>query len=273
MKKHTFIYRLIVVAALLLLADMGIGKLLELAYFNIKKGEQGRLTYTADSCRQDIIVLGSSRASHHYIPAIITDSLRLTCYNTGKDKEGIYFELAVLKMILARHHPALIIVDISPVAFVASESDLDAISVLLPYYRMHPEIKPVLNKRSDWEFVKTYSSLYNYNSMLLQILLNGFLPGRDTSAAAANGYAPTYHSFIESFDTARLSRHIAHTADSSLVNVFKQIIQTAASSDCKMIVVSSPVFSMVDRSSPTLEAARQICVQEQIPFLDYTTAT
>ncbi len=269
--KRTFVYKLIIVAVIVLLTDMGFGKLLQQTYFKIKDGEQGRLSYAADSCRQDIVILGSSRASHHYIPVLITDSLRLSCYNAGKDKQGIYYSLAVLKMILKRHPPKLIILDLNPDIFAPSENGLDAISVLLPYYRMHPEIRTILNKRGIWEPVKTYSSLYNYNSLLLQILFNRFVVSSDTSAFAANGYVPISHTFSESIDSVKLLNHIAETPDSSLVNVFKQIIQATASHDCKLVVISSPVFSTLQRPSPAVETARQICQQEQIPFFDYAT--
>jgi hypothetical protein len=66
--------------------------------------------------------------------------------------------------------------------------ELDELSILLPYYRNHPEIQSIVNKRSKWEWVKTYSSLYCYNSLALQIIFNNISNRRD--ANETNGYVP-----------------------------------------------------------------------------------
>ena len=48
----------------------------------------------------DIVILGSSRASHHYVPHIITDSLGLTCVNLGEDGQGILYNYPIAHMVM-----------------------------------------------------------------------------------------------------------------------------------------------------------------------------
>ena len=43
--------------------------------------------------KADLLVFGSSRANHHYVPEVFEDSLKLTFYNTGKDGSGIFITL------------------------------------------------------------------------------------------------------------------------------------------------------------------------------------
>lgn len=264
------VVKFILVAILFSAADFFIGGLLQHFYFKISHGEQGRVTYTIDSCNQDVLILGSSRAAHHYISAAMSENLHLGCYNAGKDKQGLWYNLAVLKMILLRYSPSFVILDLNPASLVKSENGLDVISVLLPYYQQHPEIRPILNQRSKWEFVKTYSALYRYNSLALQIAFNNFSAARDANAVA--GYVPLYRQFNKSADSTKLLLQIAEFADNSLIEAFEQIIQAAESHGCKLIVVSSPVFFIIPQPCHTIEIAKKICLEKQIPFFDYSTS-
>ena len=268
-RRGLFIKKIILIAAVCVLADMAIGGLLHHFYASISHGEQGRINYAVDSNRSAILVLGSSRASHHYISNTITERSQLSCYNAGKDKQGLFYSLAMLKMVVARHPPAYVILDFNPYAFAAYENGLDLLSVLLPYYRQHPEIRPVINKRSRWEPVKTWSSLYCYNSLLLQIIFNHLSGGRD--AGAVNGYVPLYRVWNNSANTARLLRDLASPADSLLVNAFEEIVAVSAAHGCKLIVVASPFFVLIPQKPATIEKCEEICRARQIPFLDYSS--
>src|ERR1700761_5420063 len=163
MKKGiSFLWKAVLIVAGLVAIDRGLGAILSHYYFRIPHGDQARLTYIADSANTPILILGSSRAEHGYIPAIIEDSLHRDCYNTGKDKQGIFYDLAVTKMILKRYRPALIVLDLTPVSFTTAESGLDDLAVLLPYYWPHPEIRHIIDHRTNWEWLKAHSRLYCY---------------------------------------------------------------------------------------------------------------
>src|ERR1700729_1741821 len=96
-KLTTFLVKLLVVALAVFIADAVIGRLMEHFYFRIRHGEQGRVNYAVDSTIAPIVVLGSYRASHHYVSAILQDSLHQPCYNAGKDRQGLFYDLAILK--------------------------------------------------------------------------------------------------------------------------------------------------------------------------------
>ena len=69
MKRNSFLRKLILIILCAIIADKGLGLLLQHFYFKIRHGEQGRTTYAIDSCISEIVILGSSRAEHHYVPA------------------------------------------------------------------------------------------------------------------------------------------------------------------------------------------------------------
>jgi len=267
-KRQSFFLKLAGIAIICVIADAGMGSLLHHFYANIRHGEQGRVNYAVDTSEEDVLVLGSSRASHTYVASMMAKQFQLSCYNAGKDKQGIFYCLAMLKMVVARHAPSYIILDVNPYAFAENEKSLDVLYVLLPYYRQHPEIRPIINKRSSWEQVKTLSSLYCYNSLPLQIAFNNLSGGRD--ADAVNGYVPLYRAWNNSADTARLIKGLTAAADSSLVNAFKEIVAVSATHGSKLIVVASPFFIPMAQKSPTLQKCDEICRLNRIPFFDYS---
>ena len=124
-KGKKFLLKLLIVLTGMAIADVAVGGLMGHFYFRIRHGEQARTTYAVDSANQKILILGSSRASHHYIPAIIEDSLGMSCYNAGKDKQGVFYSLAILKAVCARHRPQGVILDITPFSFETKRAGIN----------------------------------------------------------------------------------------------------------------------------------------------------
>lgn len=56
-----------------------------------------RCEYIANKATDDIIILGSSSATHHYVLQIIEDSLGLSCYNCGEEGNGVVLAYGRLK--------------------------------------------------------------------------------------------------------------------------------------------------------------------------------
>ncbi len=266
-KAKIFFLKLLIIGSTILILDQGLGKLLKHYYYKIDHAEQGRATYAIDLVRDDILILGSSRASHHYVPAIISDSLGISCYNAGKDKQGLFYCQAVLNAAVKRHVPKLVILDFSPNSFEKKEMELDELSVLLPYYRNHPEIQSIVNKRSKWEWIKTHSSLYCYNSLALQIIFNNISNQRD--ANETNGYVPLGNKENILVSPSDLYP-IENNPEKKLITVLKDLINITKLNKCKLIVVVSPIYYSLANSTKDLELAKNICTQENITYFDYS---
>lgn len=268
--RKSFFRKALIVLLGLILADICLGQLLRHYYFRVRRGEQYRLTYTLDSTRADVLVMGSSRAVHQYIPTIISDSLHASCYNAGKDLQGIFYDLAVLKAITGRYHPRTIILDLTPIAFLPEEAALNELSVLLPYYRQHPELRPILNRRSRWEWLKTCSSLYCFNSLALPIIYNGMAAADDPGVI--NGYIPRYDSLKHTPSPPFTIPQLVEATDTGLAMAFRDIILVARQNHCTPIVVVSPVYYPLPIGSSTIRLAGELCTQWQVPFFDFTTS-
>ena len=150
--------------------DQVLGRTLRHYYFTSTSGENYRTTYALDSTNADIIILGSSRASHHYVPKIIKDSLGLSCYNTGRDGNFLLFNFAVFKSIVKRYSPKVVILDLNPFELYEAANSYDGLSTLLPYYWDKPELRGIIELRSRVERYKMLSAVYPFNSKILAIL-------------------------------------------------------------------------------------------------------
>jgi hypothetical protein len=170
-------------------------------------------------------------------------------------------------MIYRRYSPKEIILDLNPTAFEESESGLEELSVLLPYYASHPEIHSIVDQRNRFEWLKTYSALYCFNSLPLKILFNNISNERD--ANEINGYVPLviHKEFIP--DTPD-SLPATSPVNQSIVSCFEDLVRLAKEHHSKLIVVVSPIYYRLPRKLKTIEMARLICDRERIPFLDYS---
>jgi len=80
-----FFLRLVLILFLVLIIDRGVGMILSHYYFHQHRGEESKITYIIDSTVADVVIFGSSRANHHYVPEIFENKLHYSCFNGGAD--------------------------------------------------------------------------------------------------------------------------------------------------------------------------------------------
>ena len=117
----SFIIKILVFAVLLLAVDISIGKVFAILQERAPYGNWQRFRYINDEMKDEILIMGSSRASHHYVPKIIEDSLGMSCYNCGVDGNGIIMFGGNFQMFSSRYSPKMIIYDLS--RFDTAEDD------------------------------------------------------------------------------------------------------------------------------------------------------
>jgi len=214
-------------------------------------------------------VFGSSRAIHHYEPTVLEDSLKLTTYNAGRDGQGILYCYAVLKSILKRDTSRAIILDINLGEFIQSQNSYNRLSVLLPYYKTNRQVRPVVNLKSRYEKIKTFSSLYCYNSLALSIVLNNLIKRNET---IKKGYQPLFKILNKPLKEGNYSEDVGNI-DSIKVNYFRYFIKDALSANCKIYVFVSPIYYLNDSLDTSVQIARQICEQYNVQFSDYSQSS
>ena len=252
--------------------DQTIGHTLNYFYFKHQPvSDISTTTYVADYCTQRVLVLGSSRASHHYISNDIQAATNLTCYNAGADGAYILYSCAMLKCVLSRYTPKLVILDLLPDEFKASPETYDRLSVLLPYYQNHPEIRSIVELRSPYEKVKLLSGIYPFNSLVLPIVsLNFHENEQEFKPDDQNGFIPLTNTINVSGDHFIDSVYHNYNIDPELVNAYRSIIKECVRHQVKLYVFVSPLLYSSVFKTKSIKIAADIALQNNIPFFDYT---
>ena len=268
--KKGYLYLVIKLAAFLLLAfffDLIIGGIFNKFYRSQTSGWEYRTKYSIEDTKADILIFGASRAQQQYNPTYFEERMQQTCYNVGRDGEPIFYYYAVLKGILSRHLPKMIILDIENSVFKESEASYDRISILLPFYKSHPEMRSIIDLRGPYEKYKLQSSIYPYNSMLLKIV-NGNIKSGTKDKEDINGYVPLLRSLNEPARTVDLSK--PYNVDSNKLNCYKAFIYDCKKANIKLYIINSPYyFNSIGRDS-SMEIAKDIAYKSAIDFIDFS---
>ena len=266
MKK--FVLHCVIGLIIVFILDFAIGKGLEYFYFKQTSGFQHRTSYSIEQTNEDILVFGSSRANHHYKTDVFEKKLNSTFYNTGRDGNFIFYQTAILRSVLKRYKPKLILYDFAG-KFSYEEGDYDRLSSLLPYYKHHPEIRSIVDLRSPYEPIKNISGIYPYNSTIGNIVIgNVNIEGMRTKAH--KGYVPLFGEWQEPIalhDTIK-----PYEADENKITVFKEFLDLCKQNTIPVIVIVSPIFYNYE-SDYSIALCKKICDEKKVPFFDFTRNT
>ena len=78
---RNFLIKSAIFLALCGLLDFGLGKIFGYLTVHATGGYTKRDNFISDEVDANILIFGSSRAAHHYVPSILSDSLDMSCYN------------------------------------------------------------------------------------------------------------------------------------------------------------------------------------------------
>jgi hypothetical protein len=234
------IVRFLVFLSILAILDFIIGSHLDYLYFNQVAGTCYETNYVIKSSTEDIIILGSSRASHHYIPNILEDSLKLSTYNGGRNGNFLLYGSAIFKSIVKRHHPKVIIFDLSPGELYWSSLNYQRLSSLLPYAKHYPEIKDIVLLRSGFENIKLLSSVYPFNSLLYEIITGQFYLSKFRESVY-KGYIPLKSRLNknELLDVVDIKREL----DTNAIKALSIMAKKSKEVGIRFVVVTSPLYS------------------------------
>ena len=235
--------KICIIIFLVFMIDRGVGLILKYFYFHQEYGESSRTTYVIDSTLADIIILGSSRANHGYVPEVFEETISYTCYNAGRAGCFFLFNYATFKAITERYDPKLIIFDIIPTDLSYNRIGYERLSLLLPYCQQHPEIERIINLRGPLEKVKQISAIYPYNSFILQAFA-GNIELKNKRFATNNGFI----SHSETMGNHEIDTLIItpDTLDDNIINALKDIILTCHRKNIDLAFVYSPVWRVIE---------------------------
>lgn len=258
--------RLFVIIVLLLMMDFVLGSASAWLYHRAKYGIFHRQQYVLHESNDRIIILGSSRASHHYVPSIIADSLGMSCYNAGSEGMCVYYHYAMLSAMIERgHYPDLVLYDVMDLdtrEHPGPTFTLDAaLDRLAPHYGEYQCIDSLFGLKGWKEWVKLHSKAYRYNSKLVQSIKCNFIPSPEDK-----GYEVVVGRLSEKTEF-RQQEYDNRPVDSMKVVYLEKMAKLANRNGIKLIFIQSPKFS--NESSRAIDTVKQIAKAEDVLFLDF----
>lgn len=217
------------------------------------QGESQRLSYIHDRLVADSIIMGSSRALHHYNPQLLGNY-----YNVGEDRMGILFNYGRILLLRERHMPKKIIYDVEPDYDLLDQGDNDSyLGALRPYYH-HPGIQAIFWDVDSTERIKMLFPFYSYNGRLMKLLADNTHP----QMSYDKGYSP--YEGCEAIVPEKLPQD---KPDPLKLKYLKKLIRLCQASHTDLIFAASPQLSY--QSDSVYQAFQAICQQERIPFLNH----
>jgi hypothetical protein len=262
-----FLLKLVVLLAIVFALDYSIGNALRYFYFKQESGLQYRTTYSIEKTTADLLIFGSSRANHHYNPSVFESRLNQSYYNVGRDGNSIFYHSAVLKAVLKRYSPKIVILDFVHGEFQKNQNSYDRLSSLLPYYSNHPEMRSIINLKSDYEKIKLFSNIYPYNSSIFTITV-GNAEFNKKRNGDIKGYVPLTKIWNGSIKIDNSST--SYEIDTMKVNAYKTFIQDCINSKVKIYIACSPYYIKSNHSDYSVIIGKEIAKRNNIEFFDYS---
>ncbi|MDP9079114.1 MAG: hypothetical protein M3O71_16930 [Bacteroidota bacterium] len=253
---------------LLIVLDYTTGTVLKYFYFKHDSIIGNTTTYVTNYADQQLLVVGSSHAVHHYIAKQLADSVHFSSYNTGARGNYLLYSYAMLKCILQRYTPKIIILDIRADEFSVNPAGYDHLSSLLPYYDQHPEIRSIINQRSVFEKIKVLSKTYQFNSQLFSIINRNIYKNKtEFKADSLLGFIP----LTDTIKTVFKGNYYTDIAiDQNYVNVYKSFLTECLKRHVKVFVFISPVLPKLRSNTRTSQIAAKVANEVHVPFFDFS---
>jgi len=200
----------------------------------------------------------------------------MSCFNAGQDGgHSIFLPYAQVEVILKRYAPRIIILEFDPASVECHSEDYEKLSILLPYYSIYPDLRPLIRKRSWFEEEKHLSAIYPFNSNLVNILRY------NTNSNAArkkdlNGYLPMNDRVIDKnyLKQSSVQPNKVSDFDTNKLTALKNIIQLCQQHNVFLLIANSPKFSYHLENQHSLSVPERhslaIIHHEKVIFLDFS---
>lgn len=261
MKK--FLIKLAAFAVLCVCIDASLGIVFSKLKAKSKGGEIGKIEYIADRMDAPVLVFGSSRASHHYDPRILQDSLGLEVYNCGLDGNGIIFTYGQYLMFKNRYTPKVIIYDISGFDLM-KEADNRKYTNYLKINADRPYVAEVVESVDATERWKMLSQAYRYNTHFVKVLIGAKM----ATFSSIQGYLPIDKVMKYEPESRPTIAKTEYKFDELKLQYWEKLIADCQTNGTKLIFTLSP-FYMGQTDLAAYKPLLEMADANNIPVIDH----
>lgn len=257
-----------VVLGTVAVVDTILGRVLDCMLPQISnQGDTGKTYYSLYDVDTPIVIVGSSRAVHHYVAKMMEDSLGLPAYNVARDGCFFSYNCCVINSIMDRYTPELIIWE-NGIDYLYDGVE-DPLESLYPYYGRNEWVTRTIKAELPWtECIRLNSRIYQYNSLIHRILMRYCKRSSFTNDDIEKGYLPLKPKTLKK--ALELKRVESKDAKLSEIKVecFHSILERAQKRGVKMVVVESPMYRLCDVNGESAIRMKSICDEFGALFLD-----
>jgi hypothetical protein len=233
--------------AIIVALDTGIAEVLSSLYTMTSTGESGGMINYALTRKDEVLILGSSRAKHHINPQIISEKLSMTVFNAGIN--GHDFLFAAMFMDLWKQHnpaPRVLIVHVDSGSFVKNEVELQKTKIFSLYIDQSQFVRRIILGSGPFEPLKYLSRSYRFNGKVLPIIKGQFVrpDARYNGYEGLNGIMPPPVARAEALDSfsAKSTSARAEPFWTLKLDCLENLISYCNQNGTLLILVHSPIF-------------------------------
>lgn len=257
-----FLLKTLLFFAIVALVDVLSGFCFHVLRGHAKSGNTRKCEYIAHVATDDIIILGSSRAAHHYNPQVIEDSLGFSCFNCGQEGNGIILAYGWFKMLTNRYIPKLIVYEVTPnYDYGLVEPNTKYLGFLRPYYG-EKDIKLIFDDFDDGlSRLKMKSYLYQNTNKVLSYFLD--FVHKDSSIKGFNPLKGTL-----SVNSAEDKKSNSFCVDSLKLSYMEKLIVEAQQLGIPIVFAISPSYGGGEYLD-YIQPAEELCMKYNVPLYNY----
>lgn len=240
------------------LGELALSKMPDYAYTQISKDN-----YRLNRVNKDIVLVGSSRCSRHYVSTMLRDSINAyvggnySLFNCGVDGRPVNNNCCVAEAIMDRYKPELLVFDVSELD-LATGVQKGAMEDFGVFYKDNSFVKKYLDDMGWKERVKMSINMFRFNRRLAHIVQSYLNDTND------DGYEPIYQKMAVTSEEDNKPKVMSHNINEKSLENFTRVLQTAKDKGVFLIVVSSPRY----RPSDNNLFLADLCKSFDTPFIE-----
>jgi len=260
--KSNLIFKIVFCLVVLFTADRVFGFFMNYQVRHLKNGGLFELKYKLVDANPLVVILGSSRACHHYNTTILQNRFNGKIINYGEDGSDIVYYYVVLAQLLKEgKKPQHVIVDIRPNEFGASPY-LNVVAGLYPISGEMSLEGNELGKIAPYENIKLHLYSYRFNNHVFDLIGATHGPLEDTGTITGYKPLPPRQYTMYNGTESNFELH------DDMVYYLKAIVGLCKSHNIKLTVCTSPYNANIVRDR-SIEATEEICMKNGIQYLNY----
>ena len=257
----------LIVLASVAVVDVAVGKVMDWMLPQISnQGDSGKTYYSLNDVNTPVVIVGSSRAAHHYVTEMIEDSLLMPAYNVARDGCFFSYNCCVINSILDRYAPELIIWENGTEYLYEGISD--PLESLYPYYSQNKWVSRTIQEELPLtEYLRLNSNIYQYNSIVHRILMR--YRGRHSfSDGTIKGYLPLAPKQLKK-QLALEKEELESSALSEIkIERFRSTLERAQKIGVRIVVVDSPKYKLRTYENLSASKMQELCERYGALYID-----